>query len=293
MQVLHYIQECRQRIDEVLAYYLPPYSKSPETLHDAMRYASLGGGKRVRPLLVYATGRALNIKREKLDAAAAAVEFIHAYSLIHDDLPAMDNDDLRRGKPTCHIAFDQATAILAGDALQTLAFEIIANAENIKAESRIKMISCLAKGAGSFGMVGGQAIDIAAQHNSINTEELTHMHRCKTGALIRASVQMAALVEPVPSDTFNQLTLFSECLGLAFQVQDDILDVVGNTAHTGKKQGKDQDKNKCTYPSMLGLTGAQQWLHQLHEEALGLLAQIDGDTDYLKHITNFIVSRDN
>lgn len=292
MQVLHYIEECRLRIDEVLEYHLPAFSNAPETLHDAMRYACLSGGKRIRPLLVYATGRTLDIKREKLDVAAAAVEFIHAYSLIHDDLPAMDNDELRRGKPTCHIAFDQATAILAGDALQTLAFEIIANAENIKPESRIKMISCLAKGAGSFGMVGGQAIDISAQNDLIDAEQLTHMHRCKTGALIRASVQMAALVEPVAKDTFNQLTLFAECLGLAFQVQDDILDVVGDTSIMGKKQGKDQRNNKTTYPSMLGLTGAQQWLHQLQQEALGLLSQIDGDTDYLKHITNFIVARD-
>jgi farnesyl diphosphate synthase len=290
--IIHaYIQECLDRIDSVLAQYLPDTKATPTHLHEAMRYAVLNGGKRLRPLLVYATGYALRIPREKLDAPAVAVEFLHAYSLIHDDLPAMDNDDLRRGKPTCHIAFDEATAILAGDALHALAFETLANASHIDASRRLQMIGCLAKSAGSFGMVGGQAIDLSSSSNSMNHDQLAHMHRCKTGAVIRASIQLAALMQPVAAETFNQLTLFAETLGLAFQVQDDLLDVEGDASLMGKNTGVDAALDKATYPAILGMTGAKQWLHQLHEEALSILAYIDGDTKYLKHLTNFAVSR--
>lgn len=281
MQVQAYIEEHLARIDTRLKHYLPPEKQAPEHLHKAMRYACLNGGKRVRPLLVYATGYALAIPTEQLDPAAAAVEFIHAYSLIHDDLPAMDDDDTRRGNPTCHIAFDEATATLAGDGLQTLAFEVLANAENIDEMQRVRMIACLAKAAGSSGMVGGQAIDMAAQAQDFNADQLAHMHRCKTGALIRASIQMAAMVEPIPQDTFNQLTLFSESLGLAFQIRDDILDVEGDKA-----------ANRASYPAILGIPEAKQWLAQLHQEALGILAHIEGNTEYLKYIADFIVVRD-
>lgn len=279
MQVLPYIQACLERIDTVLKRYLPQANQTPENLHEAMRYACLTGGKRVRPLLVYAAGHALGIPQEQLDAPAAAVELIHAYSLVHDDLPAMDNDDLRRGQPSCHIAFDDATAILAGDALQALAFEVIANADLIDAKQRTKMLSCLAKSVGSFGMVGGQAIDLTTK-NPVNVDQLAHLHRCKTGALIRGSIQLAALTQPIKSETFNQLTLFAETLGLAFQVQDDILDTES-----------DEETQQASYSKLLGITGAQQWLNQLHQEALGILAQMDGDTEYLKHITNFVVER--
>ncbi len=281
MQVQAYITERLSRINAQLDYYLPANTQAPESLHTAMRYACLTGGKRVRPLLVYATGHALNVAIEKLDPAAAAVELIHAYSLAHDDLPAMDDDHTRRGEPTCHIAFDEATAILAGDGLQTLAFEVLSNAKNIDDAQRIQMIACLAKAAGSFGMVGGQAIDMAAQLKDFDADQLAHMHRCKTGALIRASIQMAAMVEPITQDTFNQLTMFSESLGLAFQIRDDILDVEG-----------DREANKASYPAILGLAEAKQWLMQLHQEALGILAHIDGDTEYLKHIADFIVVRE-
>lgn len=290
--IIHaYIQECLDRIDTVLAQYLPDPKATPTHLHEAMRYAVLNGGKRLRPLLVYATGYALRIPMEKLDAPAVAVEMLHTYSLIHDDLPAMDNDELRRGKPTCHIAFDEATAILAGDALHALAFEILANAAHIEPVRRLHMIACLSKSAGSFGMVGGQAIDLSSSSTSMNSDQLAHMHRCKTGAVIRASIQLAALMQPTAPDTFNQLTLFAETLGLAFQIQDDLLDVEGDSALLGKKTGADAALDKATYPSILGVTGAKQWLQQLHEEALSLLAHIDGDTKYLKHLTNFAVSR--
>jgi farnesyl diphosphate synthase len=281
MQVQAYINACLSRIDTQLDIYLPDETQMPESLHKAMRYATLNGGKRVRPLLVYATGRALDMPEEKLDPAAVAVEFIHAYSLVHDDLPAMDDDETRRGVPTCHIAFDEATAILAGDALQTLAMEVIADAAFIEPEQRTQMIACLAKAAGSYGMVGGQAIDIAAQAQDVDVAQLAHLHRCKTGALIRASIQLAALVEPIDQDTFNQLTLFAESLGLAFQIRDDILDVES-----------DQKTNKASYPNIMGLAEAKQWLTQLHQEALGILAHIDGDTEYLKHIADFIVVRE-
>ncbi len=290
--IIHaYIQECLERIDDILLKYLPDAKMTPSHLHEAMRYAVLNGGKRLRPLLVYATGYALRTPLDKLDPLAAAVELIHSYSLIHDDLPVMDNDDLRRGKPTCHIAFGEATALLAGDALQALAFEILANADHIEAQRRINMIACLSKSAGSLGMVGGQAIDLSSTGKSLDHDQLAHMHRCKTGALIRASIQLAAMMQPVNPETFNQLTLFAETLGLAFQVQDDLLDVEGDIAFLGKKTGADTALNKATYPSILGMTGAKQWLNQLHQEALGLLAYIDGDTQYLKHLANFVVLR--
>ncbi len=281
MQVQNYIESCLSRINTQLDRTLPPATQSPESLHEAMRYACLNGGKRVRPLLIYAAGHMLNIPNEKLDSAAIAVELIHAYSLIHDDLPSMDNDDLRRGKPTCHIAFNEATAILAGDALHTLAFEVLSNAIDIADTQRIQMMACLARAAGSFGMVGGQAMDMAAQATNLSKDQLAHMHRCKTGALIRASIQMAALIDPIPQDTFNQLTLFSESLGLAFQVRDDLLDVES-----------DKTANKASYPAILGLKETQQWLAQLHQEALGILAHMDGNTAYLKHIAGFIVVRE-
>lgn len=291
MQVKVYMQECLNRIEATLGRYLPSPSQTPEVLHQAMRYSCLGGGKRVRPLMVYATGDALGLDKSLLDAPAAAVEFIHTYSLIHDDLPAMDDDAIRRGKPACHIEFGVGVAILAGDALQALAFEVLANAEYIEPTQRLQLISILAKASGSYGMVGGQAIDLAAQPANMNAAQLTHMHRCKTGALIRASIQMAASIKPIPQNTFNQLTLFAESLGLAFQIQDDILDIESSTEVMGKPQGSDQARNKATYPALLGVEGAKQWLDQLHEEALGILSLIDCDTEKLKQLTEFLITR--
>lgn len=291
MQVKIYMQDCLKRIETVLDRTLPPADQSPELLHQAMRYSCLGGGKRVRPLMVYATGDALGLEKSLLDPLAVAVELIHTYSLIHDDLPDMDDDALRRGKPSCHIEFNPAIAILAGDALQALAFEVLANAEQIDPAIRVKLISILSRASGSYGMVGGQAIDLEAQPTTISAAQLTHMHRCKTGALICASIQMAASLKTIPQDTFQQLTLFAESLGLAFQIQDDILDIEGTTEQLGKPQGSDQEANKATYPALLGLPGAKQWLNQLHEEALGILSYIDLDTSRLKSLTEFLISR--
>lgn len=291
MQVKLYMQECLKRIEMILDRILPPADQDPELLHQAMRYSSLAGGKRVRPLMVYATGDALGLEKGLLDPLAAAVELIHTYSLIHDDLPDMDDDALRRGKPSCHIEFGPAIAILAGDALQALAFEVLANAQQIDPSTRVKLISILARASGSLGMVGGQAIDLSAQPANISAAQLTHMHRCKTGALISASIQMAASLKAIPHDTYQQLTLFAESLGLAFQIQDDILDIEGTTEELGKPQGSDLAANKATYPALLGLPGAKQWLEQLHEEALGILAHIDLDTSKLKQLTEFLILR--
>jgi geranylgeranyl pyrophosphate synthase len=291
MQVKIYMQECLERIETMLDRALPAATQTPELLHQAMRYSSLGAGKRVRPLMVYATGTALGLDKQLLDAPAVAVELIHTYSLIHDDLPAMDDDALRRGKPSCHIQFGEGIAILAGDALQALAFEVLANAEPIDPSARLKLIAILAKASGSYGMVGGQAIDLAAQPEDMNASQLTNMHRCKTGALIRASIQMAASIKPVSKDTYNQLTLFSESLGLAFQIQDDILDIESSTEQLGKPQGSDLAANKATYPALMGLVGAKQWLDQLYQEALGILTHIDGDTEKLRQLTEFLIRR--
>jgi geranylgeranyl pyrophosphate synthase len=291
MQVKIYMQECLKRIETTLDRILPSANQTPELLHQAMRYSCMAGGKRIRPLMVYATGDALGLDKTLLDPLAAAVELIHSYSLIHDDLPDMDDDALRRGKPSCHIEFGAGIAILAGDALQALAFEVLANAQQIDPSIRVKLIAILAKASGSLGMVGGQAIDLAAQPSSMSAAQLTHMHRCKTGALIRASIQMAASLKPISQSTFQQLTLFAESLGLAFQIQDDILDIESTTEQLGKPQGSDQDANKATYPALLGLPGAKQWLEQLHEEALGILSHIDLDTGKLKQLTEFLITR--
>lgn len=291
MQVKIYMQECLKRIETMLDRILPPADQAPEQLHQAMRYSCMAGGKRVRPLMVYATGDALGLDKSLLDPLAAAVELIHTYSLIHDDLPDMDDDALRRGKPSCHIEFGAGIAILAGDALQALAFEVLANAQNIEPNIRVKLIAILTKASGSYGMVGGQAIDLAAQLSNMDAGQLTHMHRCKTGALISASIQMAASLRPLPQDTYHQLTLFAESLGLAFQIQDDILDIESTTEELGKPQGSDLAANKATYPALLGLPGSKQWLEQLHEEALGILSHIDLNTEKLKQLTEFLITR--
>jgi len=283
----------QQRIEQQLDARLPSNDTVPQRLHQAMRYASTGGGKRIRPLLVYATGHALQIPLQRLDAAATAVEFIHAYSLIHDDLPAMDDDDLRRGQPTCHIKFDHATAILAGDALQTLAFEVLSYSEqNILAENRIAMLRALAHASGSAGMAGGQAIDLAAVGQNITLAELETMHLAKTGALIRASVKMAALsMDGDNSLVINKLDNFSKNMGLAFQIRDDILDVEGETETLGKPQGSDTARNKPTYPSLLGLDAAKKLAKQCHQQAITSLTDIDGDIDQLIWLANYIILR--
>jgi len=273
---------------------LPAATVHPARLHEAMRYAVLGGGKRVRPVLVYATGFALGVTEDQLDGPAAAVELVHAYSLVHDDLPAMDNDDLRRGQPTCHRKFDEATAILAGDALQALAFHVLAHdpAMTADAAARLRMIETLASAAGSRGMVGGQAIDLAAVGQTLNIAELEDMHIHKTGALIRAAVRLAALSAPaLDGDTLRRLDHYAKCVGLAFQIRDDILDVEANTEVLGKRQGADIALNKPTYPALLGLSDAKERARALHEDALASLAVLDHRADALRGISHYIIER--
>ncbi|APZ43898.1 (2E,6E)-farnesyl diphosphate synthase [Acidihalobacter ferrooxydans] len=293
--VLQLAEHWRERVEKTLERWLPDSDTQPRQLHAAMRYATLGGGKRIRPLLVYATGRALGLDETCLDAPAAAVEIIHAYSLIHDDLPAMDDDDLRRGRPSCHKAFDEATAILAGDAMQALAFHILANdtAPNISPATRLAMIDTLAIASGSRGMAGGQAIDLEAVGRELSLAELENMHIHKTGALIRASVRIAALSAEQTDDAARErLNHYAACIGLAFQIRDDILDIEGDTEVIGKTQGADLARNKPTFPGLLGMDAAKTHAHSLHEEALRALDTFADDrTDALRWIADFIVNR--
>ncbi len=291
-----FMQACRDRVEQALDRRLPPADKLPARLHQAMRYSVLDEEKRLRPILTYATGQALEIPLDTLNGPACAVEFIHAYSLIHDDLPAMDDDDLRRGKPTCHVKFDEATAILAGDALQTLAFEVLATDPEMKvgANQRVAMIDCLAKASGSNGMVGGQAIDLMSVGLQLDLPALEMMHIYKTGALIRASVRLAALAHPaLDPDMAERLDHYAKCIGLAFQIQDDILDEEGDTATLGKTQGKDRAQNKPTYPALLGMNGAKQKAREMHEDALASLQPLGDKADLLRTLSLFIIQRHN
>ncbi len=283
------------QVDRALERQIPPANRDPIRLHAAMRYAVLGPGKRVRPVLVYATGQALDTPLEELDASAVAVELIHAYSLIHDDLPAMDDDDLRRGRPTCHREFDEATAILAGDALQALAFSAIADCEKITVPPprRIEMLRALAHASGSEGMAGGQAMDLAAVGNHLTLAELEKMHLYKTGALIRASVQLGYLASQIDDgDIARRLDRYARCVGLAFQVHDDILDVEGETAVIGKPQGSDSDQNKPTYPNILGMDEAKKTAQSLCDEAIACLEHLGPSADILRQLADYIVNRD-
>ncbi|MBF6650972.1 (2E,6E)-farnesyl diphosphate synthase [Methylobacter sp. BlB1] len=290
-----YLSFCQNRVERALEARLPSENILPKKLHEAMRYCALDGGKRMRPMLAYCTGKTLGIAPEALDGPACAVEFIHVYSLIHDDLPAMDDDELRRGKPTCHVAFDEATAILAGDALQALAFEILAHdpTMTVDAESRLKMITMLAKASGSQGMVGGQAIDLESVGTKLNLPELENMHIHKTGALIRASVNMATLAKPdIDHNVAAKLDHYAKCIGLSFQVKDDILDEESDTATLGKTQGKDRDNDKPTYPALLGLSGAKQKAQELHEQAIDSLSIFGKEADLLRDLSLYIIQRD-
>jgi len=278
-------------VDNALLRYLPSQEQKPTRLHQAMHYVVFNGGKRVRPVLVYATGQALGANLSHLHAPAAAVELIHAYSLTHDDLPAMDDDDLRRGKPTCHKAFDEATAILTGDALLTLAFDVLAQTEHSTPENQLKMIQILARASGIAGMVGGQALDFFAVGQELILEELKHMHARKTGALINASVLMATHAANATPEQTCALSNYADCIGLSFQIRDDILDVEGDTATIGKPQGADIALNKPTYPALLGLDGAKQAALDLHEKAMLILQDFDDKADTLRHLSAYIVKR--
>ncbi|THB85756.1 (2E,6E)-farnesyl diphosphate synthase [Pantoea allii] len=288
----------QQQVNAALTRFIEPLPFQSSPLVNAMHYGALLGGKRLRPFLVYATGEMLHADPTSLDAPAAAVECIHAYSLIHDDLPAMDDDALRRGQPTCHIKYGEDTAILAGDALQTLAFSILADETmpGVSAEYRLMMLSELAKASGVAGMCGGQALDLAAEGKSVDLEQLEQIHRHKTGALIRSAVRLGALsAGEAGREALPLLDRYAEAIGLAFQVQDDILDVVGDTAVIGKRQGADQDLGKSTYPSLLGLENARAKARDLYQEALDaleLLAAHSYNTTALQALASFIIERD-
>jgi len=287
--------QCHERLDTYLDATLPAATTHPAHLHEAMRYAVLGEGKRIRPTLVYAGGLAVGANQETLDAPAGAIEFIHAYSLIHDDLPAMDDDELRRGKPSCHCAFGEATAILAGDALQSLAFQVLANntATGVTDSTRLKMIKTLALASGSRGMAGGQAIDLAATGQLQNIAELEDMHIHKTGALIRASLVLGALNgTDTDSTQLEKLDHYAKCIGLAFQIRDDILDVEGEASTLGKNPGVDQSGEKSTYPALMGLEAARQRADELHSEAMDSLEGFDASADPLRLISLYIIERE-
>ena len=293
------LQALRQRADRTLLDFIAPLPFNDGNMVSAMRHGALLGGKRLRPFLVYTTGQMFGVSLNNLDAPAAAVECIHAYSLIHDDLPAMDDDDVRRGQPTCHIKFGEANAILAGDALQTLAFTILADADmpDVALRDRLAMVSELATASGVAGMCGGQSLDLEAEDKQIGLEALEQIHRHKTGALIRAAVRLGALAAGEPGrKALPQLDRYAAAIGLAFQVQDDILDVVGETEKIGKRQGADQQHGKSTYPALLGLDSAKAKAWDLYQEALAALDTLAAqsyNTAPLRALASFIIERDN
>ena len=288
------LAEIQQRINHYLSTQLEMLKTTQAPLANAMVHAVLLGGKRVRPFLMYATGRMLGVDLTKIDASAGAMESIHAYSLVHDDLPAMDDDMLRRGKPTCHIAFDEATAKLSLYALQSFAFELIADDELLTPLQKIRQIQSLAKAAGAKGMCLGQNLDLLAENKAVSLEELEFIHRNKTGALIEASVLMGFNLSDYAEDKRIEMQLqrYAQAIGLAFQVQDDILDVIGETDKIGKTAGADEQHNKSTYPKLLGLEGAQRKAEGLYQIALDALSELNFDTTALKELANFIIHRD-
>ncbi len=277
------LAEYRSRVEAALEALLPSARLHPARLHEAMRYAVLGGGKRLRPALVYAAGELAGAAPEALDAPACAVELIHAYSLVHDDLPAMDDDDLRRGRPTCHRAFGEAMAILAGDALQALAFQALAAAPAPAPPVRLRMVALLARAAGSRGMAGGQALDLLAAGRRLDAAQVEDIHIHKTGALIRASVMLGALAAgAAPQALLDRLDHFAKVVGLAFQIRDDLLDVEGRPEETGKASGQDAAREKATYPAAVGLDAARERLEELVSEALATLAPLGPAAEALR-----------
>ena len=294
MEFAQRIPDYRERVAKTLDHWLPSEDAAPRRLHAAMRYAALGSGKRLRPILVYATGEALQIPPEDLDGAAASVELIHAYSLVHDDLPAMDDDDLRRGRPTCHKAFDEATAILVGDALQTLAFQVLAQDPALQTDAahRLNRVALLAEASGSHGMVGGQAMDLAAEGQALTLEALEQLHRHKTGALIRACILLACESgRGFDEGARANLDRYAQCIGLAFQIQDDILDIEGSTETLGKTQGADVAHDKATFPALLGLEGSRERARALIAEAHEVLDSFGAEAEALRWLADFVVER--
>ncbi len=281
----------QQQMEDALSAYLPATSRLPETLHEAMRYTALDGGKRVRPLLVYAAGDLFDASQEALARAACAVEMIHVYSLVHDDMPCMDDDDLRRGKPTVHVKYDEATALLVGDSLQAQAFLVLSEGEG-DAARKLQMVSLLARAAGSLGMCGGQAIDLASVGKGLSLEELERMHRLKTGALLRASVLLGAYSARIPSSAeLESLDAYAAAIGLAFQVVDDVLDATADSATLGKTAGKDAADNKPTYVSILGLEQSRALAEKLRNDAHAALAPFGDKAQRLRELADLIVQR--
>lgn len=282
------------RIEENLSALTPASHHTDEKLVAACRYSLLNGGKRLRPILVYLTGELFNADNADLDRIACAIECVHSYSLVHDDLPAMDDDELRRGRPTCHIAYDEATAILVGDALQCLAFETITESQfnGTTVNNQLKIVNTLANASGLLGMCGGQALDIAATDSVITLTQLEQVHKLKTGALLKSAIKMGALAGNANELEIAALARYAEAIGLAFQVQDDILDVEGDTHTLGKPQGSDIEANKATYPALLGIEGAKDKARNLVNQAINALSEIDADTGRLKAIAEYIIARD-
>ena len=287
-------QKAQAQTELLLERFLPSENQVPHTLHEAMRYVTLGGGKRLRPLLVLAASELGDADQNAVEQAMAAIEMVHVYSLVHDDMPAMDNDSLRRGKPTCHVKYDEATALLVGDALQTQAFDVLSRPTGLPAERQIAMLSTLAKASGSLGMAGGQAIDLANVGKAMNQAQLEQMHSLKTGALIRAAVVLGALACPdLNSDDVQTLDKYAAKLGLAFQVIDDVLDCEADTATLGKTAGKDQEADKPTYVKLMGLNAARDYAERLVAEAQQALSGFDARADRLRQLAAFVTERRN
>ena len=288
-----YLQQCQIKVDARLEHWLVKQPSVSPNLAEAMRYATFNGGKRVRPILVFAVAEALGTSTHQAIDAACALEMVHAYSLVHDDLPAMDDDNLRRGKPTCHIAFDEATAILAGDSLQCLAFEVLTESDlpSMTNDIKLSMIRVLAKASGTMGMAGGQALDLAAEGKQLTLDELETIHRHKTGCLIHASVTMGCLIAKANQQQQQAFDQYASAIGLAFQVQDDILDITSDTETLGKQQGADIALDKATYPNILGLKAAKQLAQDLNSKAQQALEDFDDRAQPLRALAHYIVSR--
>ena len=282
----------QHRCSQQLAKLLPPVIEKPEKLHQAMRYAVLNGGKRLRPFLVYATGEFLHQPETLLDIPAAAIEFIHCYSLVHDDLPAMDNADLRRGKPSCHKAFDDATAILVGDALQALAFESLAEADGYSNKQRIAMLQILTKACNSLGIVGGQALDLNAQQQALTKNDVLHIHQLKTGKLLTACVLMGFYACNCDDEQIkNALMIYAENIGLAFQIQDDILDIESSTKNLGKTQGMDVKNATLSYPAVTSIDEAKSMVKTLHQQAEEALQPFANSANLFLHLSEYLLTR--
>jgi len=284
----------RARMERALAARLPAPDVVPARLHQAMRYSVLGGGKRVRPLLFFATARTVGLTEDEVEAAACAIELVHVYSLVHDDLPAMDDDDLRRGRPTCHKAYGEATAVLVGDALQPLAFQLLARDPALPAAPTIRLglIELLAEASGTFGMAGGQAIDLDVQGKQLGIAQVEAMHARKTGALIRASVLMAAACVPsLEARQYQALAGFASPIGLAFQIQDDLLDVLGDSATLGKATGADRARAKPTHPAVIGIAASQERVRLLHAQAFAALVPLGNRAQPLRSLADWLLAR--